>query len=148
MERHPRIALCLKEKEVQEKKRRKRLEEIKTIIAKGKAKQPIKDNTSKQQNSTEPHKSIISKKCVKQSKQQLQIVESDRRQGASMKILKKQSRIPGKIQDASINILKKQSQIPASNSLINSTECGSKSPLILPPKSVVIMLCIMPTMKF
>ena len=51
-----------------------------------------------------------------------------------MKILKKQSRIPGKIQDASMKILKKQSQIPASNSLINNTKCGSKSPLILPPK--------------
>ena len=51
-----------------------------------------------------------------------------------MKILKKQSRIPGKKHNASINILKKQSQIPASNSLINNTECGSKSPLILPPK--------------
>ena len=51
-----------------------------------------------------------------------------------MKILEKQSRIPGKKQDASMKILKKQSQIPASNSLINSTKCGSKSPLILPPK--------------
>ena len=133
MERQPRIALCLKEKEVQEKKG-KRLEEIKTIIAKGKAKQPIKDTTSKQQNSTESHKSTTPKKCVKQTKQEAEIVESDRRQGASMKILKKQSRIPGKKHNASINILKKQSQIPASNSLINNTECGSKSPLILPPK--------------
>ena len=88
MERHPRIALSLKEKEVQEKKRRKRLEEIKTIIAKGKAKQR----------------------------------------------LKKQSRTPGKKHNASMNILKKQSQIPPSNSLINNTECGLKSPLILPPK--------------
>ena len=135
MDRQPRIALSLKEKEEQEKKRRKkRLDEIKTIIAKDKAKQPKRDNTSKRQTSTEPHKSTAQKKCAKQTNQREQVSENSKIQDASLIVLKKQPRIPAKRQEASMKIMKKRSQFRASNSLINNAKCEPKSPLILPPK--------------